>query len=810
VLEHLLRPSTRALRWIDEQTDLISSIKHFMEEPLPKKVGWAHVFGSALLFVFLLQLVTGVFMMLYYAPTADHAYESVSYIQHRLLFGRIVRGLHHWGATAMVVMLGLHIIQVFIWAAYKYPRQVVWVIGVLLMLVVFAFSFTGYLLPWDMKAYWATVVGTNIAASIPYIGETLRTVLRGGEEVGSTTLSRFYTLHVAMLPPLISALILFHVLQLRKKGITAPWQRVGEEEAVEKPQRFYPDQVFKDVVFALALLCGLLWLAGHHPAPLEPRANPADTTYVPRPEWYFLPLFEILKHLPGKYGEFIGAVLIPGVAVLLMLIYPYLDRNRERLPQRRPFAMLLLVGTFSGVTYFGVQGLKSMPQPRPLNLVQRRGEKIFLDLRCHACHGINGGGGTTGPDLATSARRHKPDELKRVLLQPTAFNPRSTMPVVDLAPADLSALMAYLQSLNPNSRMPRVPTVGPMKPTSHFEEEWPLLHKFEVRKDPTYCESCHQPRFCRTCHQKRRPDSHLTNWLQFHYGVAAEKPEYCKACHDTSYCEKCHQQLLHRPDWMRVHQTAARTQEKTCHRCHQSVFCVRCHKGAKPTSHTANWLHQHPQAVLPLRAATGTERGCLTCHTQASCVNCHTGAKPASHTAGWMKSHGRSALRAAMGTGQGCQTCHSAEMCSNCHQLEMPHPRGFAETTHPIVARQQRNLCSRCHTQRDCAACHQTHKPASHTRDWRKSHAQKVAGRAAACTECHARAGSAGFQPAGRMSALQAGCADCHQREYHHPKDWLKVHKQSASFNTAAQCFQCHPRAYCRQCHEEPAGEGKG
>ncbi len=498
------------VRWIDEETGLITILHHFMEEPLPKGTGWAHVFGSIAFFLFLLQGLTGAFMMIYYVPTPDHAHESIEYIQ-RLPFGRIVRGLHHWGASAMVVFVGIHLVQVFLWGAYKKPRQIIWVIGVFLLLITFAFSFTGYLLPWDQKAYWATVVGTNIAGSIPLIGEPLKHILRSGEEVGAATLTRFYAIHIVLLPMLITVGIIFHIYQVRKKGITPPWSRVGEEPT-EKPLLFYPDQVFKDLVAALIVLLVLLFLAVKFGAPLEERANPADVTYIPRPEWYFLPLFEVLKHLPGKYGEFFGAIVIPAIGTVLLLLFPYIDRNPERHPAKRPFAVGLMLFVFTVTTVFGVQALRSTPRPKGLDEIEARGEKLFMDLRCSACHGVNGGGGTAGPDLATLDDRN-PQRLEAILRRPQTFNARSIMPSYDhLKDEDIIALVSYMRALGPGSRMPRIPIVGPKKPASHFDEHWMLEHKFEVRKDPTTCSTCHKPDFCQTCHQNRRPDSHLNGW----------------------------------------------------------------------------------------------------------------------------------------------------------------------------------------------------------------------------------------------------------------------------------------------------------
>lgn len=798
------------IRWIDEETGLITILRHFLEEPLPKGTGWAHVFGSVVLFLFILQGLTGAFMMIYYTPTPDHAYESIEFIQ-RLPFGRIVRGLHHWGASAMVIFVGIHLVQVFLWGAYKKPRQITWVIGVFLLLLTFAFSFTGYLLPWDQKAYWATVVGTNIAGSIPVIGEPLKHILRSGVEVGAATLTRFYAIHVVLLPMLITLGIIFHIYQVRKKGITPPWSRVGEEPT-EKPLLFYPDQVFKDLVAALIVLMVLLILAVKFGAPLEDRANPADTTYVPRPEWYFLPLFELLKYLPGKYGEFFGAIVIPTVGVILLLLFPYIDRNPERHPAKRPFAVGTMLFIFVATTVLGVRAIQSTPHPKKLDAIEARGEKLFMDLRCSACHGVNGGGGTAGPDLATLDDRN-PQRLEAVLRRPQSFNPRSIMPSYDhLKDEDIIALVAYMRALGPGSRMPRVPIVGPKKPASHFDENWMLEHKFEVRKDPTTCSTCHKPSFCQTCHQNRRPDSHLNGWIKAHFGTATERPEFCAVCHTKSYCQDCHKDTFHTPKWMAEHSKGFKARPAICKECHtQPSFCVECHKGAEPKSHTPDWIHRH---ALELRVSRDSQQACTTCHEQSFCTSCHEGKRPKSHEhpeyvivrapLGERRiTKSKHALEALEHMRRGdinfsaCATCHKIDFCRNCHGVVIPHPDGYYAQLHVEEARKFMVQCLRCHNWNDqqCRLCH-SKRPPSHTPNFREGHPQLVTDGGMSCQVCHGR----------------NACSDCHKLPMPHPSDFVQRHgelakqrgikgKDSVRQLQKQLCVTCHADNYCRKCH---------
>jgi len=802
--------------WIDDQTGIVSMVHEFMGEPLAEKVGWPHALGSAVAFCFLLQLATGAFMMIYYVPTPDHAYETVEYMQ-SLAFGQLVRGLHHFGATAMVVFVGLHLLQVFIWGAYKRPRQMIWVLGLALLGVTFAFSFTGYLLPWDQKAYWATVVGTNIAGVIPYVGGFLRGALRGGENVGAATLTRFFMIHVFLLPVALELLVAFHIFQVRHHGITPPWA-VGEPEDVPKPQRFFPHQIAKDCVLAGLVLAVLMVLAVVKGAPLEPMASPSDTNYLPRPEWYFLPMFQLLKYLPGKYGEFVGAIVLPGLGFLALLLFPYLDRNPHRLPQRRPLAMGMMVLVLTGVTVFGVQGLKSIPPKTKLSAAARQGEKVFIDLRCDACHPINGVGGNIAPDLGHAAAR-SPQRLEKLLRDPSAFAPRSIMPKVDLPPAKLGALVAFLQEVDEHYELTRVPSVGPKKPYSHSEENWFLAHRFEMRKDPAYCESCHQPSFCQTCHQRRKPDSHLDHWLRFHYGVAKENPLYCKACHEQRFCDDCHRDVLHTKGWLSRHASVANQRRDACGQCHQPEFCQSCHGGARPSSHTGEWLARH---------GAGSTEDCSRCHAESFCQNCHTGAKPASHTPDWQQAHGRAAKggrqkcatchrapfcsschgtqmphppgwqarhgRAAKPNPGACLRCHKRTLCDQCHGLELPHPRGF-RATHDELAAQTPALCAKCHPQPDCRKCHDQYgRPKSHdAADFGKTHGQRAHGKEALCELCHGQRKP--FVPS-------ASCSRCHGLEMPHPRGFRAKH-DDLSAKSPQLCVHCHTPTDCQKCHDE-------
>jgi hypothetical protein len=269
----------------------------------------------------------------------------------------------------------------------------------------------------------------------------------------------------------------------------------------------------------------------------------------------------------------------------------------------------------------------------------------------------------------------------------------------DVKEADVKALVAYLLTLNSDSKMPAQAEIGPRKPASHLEENWFINHKFEVLKDPTYCATCHASSFCISCHQNRRPDSHLKGWLKIHGAVSTSRPEYCQVCHPpgNKLCSSCHKVMLHTPDWLTKHRQVPAPQQKLCSQCHAPDYCASCHKGGKPASHKSpDWLHTHAKA---------SHIGCETCHTTAFCSSCHTGAKPASHQQDWMARHGKQGK----GHKADCLVCHNQQFCLDCHVVEMPHPANFLEIhdKQPQASLTAGSPCFHCHKAADfCGQCH--------------------------------------------------------------------------------------------------------
>jgi ubiquinol-cytochrome c reductase cytochrome b subunit len=328
----------RFSEYLDARTGLVSALRRAVDVELVGGPRWAYVFGSGLAVVLLSQVLTGVLLMTTYVPSVRDAWSSVFYIQHRVGAGWLVRGLHHYGAYAMMIVMSLHLLQVAVYGAYRRPREVTWWIGVGMLAVVSAMAVTGYLLPWDLKGYWATTVATNIAGSVPLLGPAVRDLIVGGPEYGQATLTRMFTLHVAALPGLLGLLLVAHVVAYRRHGPTPP---AGADASRRDP--YAPGQLARDLAFAAAVLASVVIAASYLGAPLDAPADP-EVLYPPRPEAYFLWLYELLNLVPGQLE---GLVTL-GVPVLVggfLLALPLVDRGQStRVRARIPFVVPVVLG----------------------------------------------------------------------------------------------------------------------------------------------------------------------------------------------------------------------------------------------------------------------------------------------------------------------------------------------------------------------------------------------------------------------------------------------------------------------------------
>jgi ubiquinol-cytochrome c reductase cytochrome b subunit len=434
----------RFYNWLDSRLNLKPVQKTLLDEPIPGGASWIYVFGSATLFLFLTQAITGMFLAVYYAPTPDHAYNSVRFIMEDVLFGSFVRGLHHWGASAMVIMIGFHMLQAFLYGAYKPPREVMWMVGVVLFLIVMAFAFTGYLLPWDQTAYWATQVGINMVGTVPLIGDDLARILRGGEMLGALTLSRFFAVHVLFLPAILVTGIALHLFILRRVGPAGPWT---DERSALKSEAFYPRQVFMDAVVMLGIFLILASLAAGIPLPLTDKADPSDTSFVPVPEWYFLFYYELLKYVHGPL-EPLATWVLPLIFIALLLFWPFIDRNPARNPTRRPAAILsggvflLIVLSLLGIS---LKNLYAVPRVDP---AIAHGKAIFAQFGCAGCHRLHGEGAAVAPDLSYVGDTRPDREWHlRHFRDPQSVSPGSFMPKFPLSEQQLNDLTTYMLSL---------------------------------------------------------------------------------------------------------------------------------------------------------------------------------------------------------------------------------------------------------------------------------------------------------------------------------------------------------------------------
>jgi ubiquinol-cytochrome c reductase cytochrome b subunit len=457
--ERLKKPAGRGMyAWFQDRLNVDLVWRSLFIRKIPLGVNLLYTLGFASLALFLVQVVTGTVLALYYSPSPDHAYDSVEYIMTQVSFGPVIRGIHHWGASALVVVVVLHLLVTFGMGAYKYPREVTWWVGIGLFAVTFAFGFTGYLLPWDEKAYWATTVGTNMAGTVPFIGDFLERVLRGGAQLGALTLTRFYATHVMILPMLMVGLVGGHLFLVVWQGVSVPsglWDSAlarlrGARRPATAPEtdseyhavyddfkargrRFFPDLIVEDAIVSSLVILVVIAFAVLFGTPLEGQADPTSTGYVPRPEWYFLFLFELLKYFPGSL-EWVGVVVLPGLFFVFMFLVPFLDRGPRRSPRYRPISTA--IGTLSvvAVAYLTWHAVQTTPpalvdeRASRLTSTEVVGRQLVSAQGCTSCHVVGGQGGSVGPSLDGVAARRASAYIHSYIENPKSLNPTAAMP----------------------------------------------------------------------------------------------------------------------------------------------------------------------------------------------------------------------------------------------------------------------------------------------------------------------------------------------------------------------------------------------
>jgi ubiquinol-cytochrome c reductase cytochrome b subunit len=452
----------RAWAWFDDRIGWSEAIYPIIVHPVPR-VNWWYVLGSATLIAFIIQVITGVALAFTYVPAPNAAYESLDFITNRAIFGNVVRGIHYWGSSAMVVLAFAHMAHVFLIGAFKFPREVNWLSGVILLGMTMAMAFTGQLLRWNQDAYWAVSLMASMASRVPLIGDTLVDVIIAGQTVGGATLTRFYATHVFLIPAAMFVLVGMHLYLVVKHGVSEmpkagkpvdprTYRQEYQEELHRDGIPFWPDFAWKDVVFALVcgsvvLLLSIVFGAPH----LGPRADPTLLEAHPKPDWYFLWLFSLLSYAPPAL-ESLVIVGLPLLLGLLLLAVPFISPYGERSHTRRPWAVAIVGFTTIALAALIYQGALSPWAPElhaelpPAEVAHlsgpaARGAVLFEEKACLACHAIGDEGGGRGPALTGIGDRLTRDQLVWRIL----YGGRN-MPAYGqtLTPDELDALVAFL------------------------------------------------------------------------------------------------------------------------------------------------------------------------------------------------------------------------------------------------------------------------------------------------------------------------------------------------------------------------------
>ncbi len=348
----------RAWGWLDGRYRLTPLISALLHVEIPRSAR-TYYLGGITLFLFMVQAITGVLLSLYYQPAPSAAYDSVLFIMHQVNFGWLIRSIHAWGANLMILFCILHLLRIFFQGAHKAPREITWAVGVLLLGVTLGFGFTGYLLPWDQRAFWATTVGSEIAGVVPLVGQKLLIFLRSGPEVTARTLSRFFGVHVLVLPATLLTILAVHLTLVHQQGLADPTRPVepaeGTTSAAGQEKKdllpFFPTYLLDEVIAWYAMLAILIVLASLFPAGLDEPADPLRTPEHTKPEWYFLFLYEGLKLVPRIVG-----VTVPLVGGLFLLLLPFIDRSPQRIPRKRPVAITIGVATLAIIIALTIRG----------------------------------------------------------------------------------------------------------------------------------------------------------------------------------------------------------------------------------------------------------------------------------------------------------------------------------------------------------------------------------------------------------------------------------------------------------------------
>jgi ubiquinol-cytochrome c reductase cytochrome b subunit len=358
------------LTWIDQRTGIVTATKEFLTEDVPGGASYWYAFGSATVFAMILQIATGIFLTFYYSPSASTAWESTKYLIEKVPAGGFVLSLHYWGATAMIAFMMMHMLQVLLWGAYKKPREIQWIVGVVLFIATLVLGLTGYLLPWDLNALLASKVAIQIAGSAPIAGQAVLLFLQDGAGIGTLTINRFFGIHVWLTPAVLVLLVAAHLAIFRWNGAAGP---PIDEKPKLKPGRFWPDQMFMDTVVSFAMFAIIVALAFLSPAPLDAKADPNNTQFVPYPAWYFMALFSLLDVVGGapswavNFLSLFATILFPTLLIVLLVALPFIDRSPSRRMERRPWVIASTAVVLTGAIILSFVGQYHIQEQQALH-----------------------------------------------------------------------------------------------------------------------------------------------------------------------------------------------------------------------------------------------------------------------------------------------------------------------------------------------------------------------------------------------------------------------------------------------------------
>jgi ubiquinol-cytochrome c reductase cytochrome b subunit len=473
-----MRVITKIGEWFDHRLQLAAPIREAAEHPVPRNTAsWFYVFGSAALTVFLLQLVTGILLALIYVPSGGEAWSSLQALNHGVTLGWFIRAMHGWGSNFMVAIVLIHMVQVFLFGAYKFPRELTWIIGVFLLLMTLGMAFTGQVMRFDQDAYWGLGIGASIASRVPIIGPAVVKLMLGGPIIGGATLSRFFALHVFVIPGMLIAFVGLHLLMVLKLGINE-WPMPGrivkratyeaEYHAMTKSdgEPFVPYAVWKDMFFAAFIILAVAACA-YYFGPFGPTGQPDPTIIqtAPKPDYFFLWLYALLSLVPPSL-ETPFLLICPPLVILGLLLLPFLSGEGEKSWKRRPIAVVtvlmiaITLGTFTHLAQFTpwsphMNAWSGDPMPdryiHGTTALERQGALIFQVKQCRNCHSIGDTGGQRGPALDSVAVRLTQDQLIRQVIQGGGNMPAYGN---NLSPAETTALVAFLESLHPPTQPP--------------------------------------------------------------------------------------------------------------------------------------------------------------------------------------------------------------------------------------------------------------------------------------------------------------------------------------------------------------------